>query len=230
MANLNALVDLFLHPDIPYFDKEHLIVGGTYAIFSIVLLSIIFAYTNRVAASAAMLDKLNKNLHEQSIRDGLTGLYNHRHFHDMLRHEFLVARRHNHDLTCMMLDLDHFKDINDNCGHQFGDYVLRETATKILEETRESDIVARYGGEEFAILLPSTDLTGALTIAERIRINLEKHVHKQENYSAQVSVSVGLATFIAHKPLQPKELLAFADKALYSAKGTGRNKVATYSA
>ena len=82
----------------------------------------------------------------------------------------------------MMLDLDHFKEVNDNCGHQFGDFVLLETADKILKEARESDVVARYGGEEFAILLPNTDLPGALTIAERIRATLEKHVHKHVIY------------------------------------------------
>jgi len=229
MANINAAVDLVLHPDIPYFDEEHQIVGGAYAFFTIIFMGLLFSYANRMEASAEAMERLNQILREQSVKDGLTGLYNHRHFHEMLHHEFSLSKRHGFDLVCMMLDLDHFKDVNDNCGHQFGDFVLRETAAKILAETRSSDTVSRYGGEEFAILLPNTDLAGALSIAERIRLSLENHIHRQNKCAATVTISIGLAAYKTHTPSTSEELLRFADIALYTAKKSGRNQVLTYS-
>ncbi|MFA7383059.1 MAG: GGDEF domain-containing protein [Desulfurivibrionaceae bacterium] len=229
MANISPAVDYFLHPDIPYLDPEHLLIGGITAGITILLLGLLISHTNRMTSVAHELSRLNKSLREQTSRDSLTGLYNHRYFQEMLRHEFLLAQRHQSELSCMMLDLDLFKEVNDTCGHPFGDLVLKGTAQQILHEARTTDTVARYGGEEFAILLPNTDLTGATNIAERIRIRAQEYTHQDKDVAIRVSISIGLASIVAHSPEGPEELLAFADRALYQAKNTGRNKVVSYS-
>jgi len=225
MANLNAMTDAILHPDIPYFEKEHLIVGTVTGLFIALLGSFLVFYIKRTEVALSKLNRLNARLRDQTIRDGLTGLYNHRHFQEMLHHEFLLGRRHNSDLACLMLDLDHFKEVNDTYGHPFGDHVLAGTATLILNETRITDTVARYGGEEFAILLPNTDQPGALAIAERIRDKAENYLHRQRDIARIVTISVGLATIATHQPEKPDQLLALADQALYEAKTAGRNRV-----
>ena len=225
MANLSPITDFFLHPDIPYLDREHLIVGGVTGLFTAALLGMLLLHVNRTSTTLSELNRLNSTLREQTIRDGLTGLYNHRHFQEMLRHEFLLAQRHKADLACLMLDLDHFKEVNDAYGHPFGDHVLSGTAVLILNETRVTDTVARYGGEEFAILLPNTDHAGALAIAERIRVKAENYLHRQKDIARIVTISIGLATMKENRPSKPETLLSFADQALYEAKSSGRNKV-----
>ena len=229
MANISPIINSFLHPETPYLDPEHLLVGGVTASLTVLLLGLLISHANRMASIAQDLSLLNKALREQTSRDSLTGLYNHRYFQEMLRHEFLLAQRHRSELSCMMLDLDLFKDVNDTCGHPFGDLVLKGTAEQILRESRITDTVARYGGEEFAILLPNTDLEGAIRIAERIRVRAQEYTHQGEGVAMQVTISIGLASHRAHSPQRPEELLAFADRALYRAKETGRNKVVSYS-
>jgi diguanylate cyclase (GGDEF)-like protein len=229
MANISPIINSFLHPEIPYLDPEHLLVGGVTASLTVLLLGLLISHATRMASIAQELSLLNKALREQTSRDSLTGLYNHRYFQEMLRHEFLLAQRHRSELSCMMLDLDLFKDVNDTCGHPFGDLVLKGTAEQILRESRITDTVARYGGEEFAILLPNTDLEGAIRIAERIRVRAQEHTHQGEGVAMHVTISIGLASNRAHSPQRPEELLAFADRALYRAKETGRNKVVSYS-
>lgn len=225
MANISPVIDSCLHPDIPYFDPEHLLVGGLTAGITALLLSLLVSHANRMTSVAHELSLLNKTLREQTSRDSLTGLYNHRYFQEMLRHEFLLAKRYQTELSCMMLDLDLFKDVNDTCGHPFGDLVLQGTATQILHEARTTDTVARYGGEEFAILLPNTDLEGATSIAERIRTRLQEYTHQDKDVAMRVTISIGLASSRVHSPQKPEDLLAFADRALYQAKEAGRNKV-----
>ncbi|MFA6283709.1 MAG: GGDEF domain-containing protein [Desulfurivibrionaceae bacterium] len=229
MANISPVIDSFMHPDIPYFDPEHLLVGGITAGITALLLSLLISHANRMTSVAHELSHLNKALREQSSRDSLTGLYNHRYFQEMLRHEFLLAQRHQSELSCMMLDLDLFKEVNDTCGHPFGDLVLKGTAEQILHEARATDTVARYGGEEFAILLPNTDLEGATSIAERIRSRAQEYTHQDKDIAIRVTISIGLASIRAHSPQGPEALLAFADQALYRAKKAGRNKVISYS-
>ena len=229
MANISPVIDSFMHPEIPYFDPEHLLVGGITAGITALLLSLLISHANRMASVAHELSLLNKKLREQSSRDSLTGLYNHRYFQEMLRHEFLLAQRHRTELSCMMLDLDLFKEVNDTCGHPFGDLVLKGTAEQILHEARATDTVTRYGGEEFAVLLPNTDLEGAMRIAERIRARAEVYTHQDKDVAMRVTISIGLASNRAHSPKKPEELLAFADQALYRAKKAGRNKVVAYS-
>jgi len=113
--------------------------------------------------------QVNERLREWAIRDGLTGLYNHRHFQELLRTEMARARRYGQPLACLMLDLDHFKDVNDTYGHPFGDRVLKRLAATLTDVAREVDIIARYGGEEFVVVLPNTDREGARRLAERVR-------------------------------------------------------------
>lgn len=229
MANISPIIDSFMHPDIPYLDPEHLLVGGITAGITALLLSLLVSHANRMTSVAHELSLLNKILREQTSRDSLTGLYNHRYFQEMLRHEFLLAQRHQTELSCMMLDLDLFKEVNDTCGHPFGDLVLKGTAEQILHEARATDTVARYGGEEFAILLPNTDLEGATSIAERIRIRAQEYTHQDGDVAMRVTISIGLASSRTHSPQKPEDLLAFADRALYRAKKAGRNKVIAYS-
>lgn len=229
MANISPLINCFLHPERPYLDQGHLLAGGITAGITILLLGLLISHADRMASVAHELSCINKSLREQTSRDSLTGLYNHRYFQEMLRHEFLLAQRHQSELSCMMLDLDFFKAVNDTCGHPFGDLVLKGTAEQILHEARTTDTVARYGGEEFAILLPNTDLEGAMSIAERIRVRAQEYPHQDKGVVMQVTISIGLASTRVHSPQRPEELLAFADRALYQAKKTGRNKVISYS-
>jgi diguanylate cyclase (GGDEF)-like protein/PAS domain S-box-containing protein len=176
------------------------------------------------------LKRLNSVLKERSIRDGLTGLFNHRYFYYFLRREFMLSTRSGTDLACLLLDLDNFKKLNDSYGHQFGDTVLKTVAERIRKTVRETDVVSRYGGEEFAILLPGTELEGAVVIAEKIRARIENQAFPHSNLSVGVTVSIGVATGMAHNPSKPQDLLAFADNALYRAKAAGRNCVVVHSA
>ena len=127
-------------------------------------------------------------LEKLSIEDGLTKLHNHRHFQEQLRREFGRAQRYRDPLSLVMIDLDHFKAVNDRRGHPFGDMVLRESALVIKGNLRDTDLCARYGGEEFALLLPKTLAPGAHTVAERIRVALSAKVFREESASAASAV------------------------------------------
>jgi diguanylate cyclase (GGDEF)-like protein len=175
------------------------------------------------------IEKQNERLKELSITDGLTGLYNHRHFQNMLKREFAMVRRNSSDLACFMIDLDYFKDVNDTFGHTFGDFVLQRFAQLLKDAVRETDIVARYGGEEFALLLPHTSLEGALVVAEKFRKKAEKCVYKNDGHSKRVTASVGVASYGTHHPSSSSDLVNFADQALYRAKAGGRNQVRIYN-
>jgi diguanylate cyclase len=175
------------------------------------------------------LKRLNAVLKERSSRDGLTGLYNHRYFYYFLRREYLLSLRNSSPLACLLLDLDNFKKLNDTYGHQCGDTVLKTVAACMGKMVRETDVVSRYGGEEFAILLPATDLSGAMVIAERVRARVENLSFPNTPLTAPVTVSIGVSASHDHKPARPQDMLAFADSALYGAKAAGRNCVMAYS-
>ncbi len=177
----------------------------------------------------AELKKLNVILKERSIRDGLTGLHNHRHFWNVMRRDFLLAERHNIDLSLLLLDLDLFKKVNDVYGHLFGDVVLKGVAKVILKSVRKTDMVSRYGGEEFAVLLPGTNVSGAGVIAENIRRAVEQHGFKSTQEKVSVTASIGVASINAHAPDSPQKLLDMADSALYCSKERGRNRIVVYS-
>lgn len=161
-----------------------------------------------------------------AIRDGLTGLYNHRHFQELLSRDFATAKRYGSTLAALMLDLDHFKQVNDSHGHLAGDAVLREVAARLQAAARSVDVIARYGGEEFVLLLPSTDGDGALQLASRICSMVAVRPIETDGRQIRVTVSIGVATSVDPGADDARCLLELADKALYAAKRSGRNRVA----
>jgi diguanylate cyclase (GGDEF)-like protein/putative nucleotidyltransferase with HDIG domain len=169
------------------------------------------------------LDKKNKELIELSITDGLTGLYNHRFIQERFEFEFKRTKRYGGHLACMMIDIDHFKSINDTYGHQFGDLVLREIAGIIQSRSREVDICGRYGGEEFMIIT-NVILEYAMTFATKIHAAIDQHRFMADDKSVHVTVSIGLADF--REDLKTRhEFIEHADQALYRAKEDGRNLI-----
>jgi diguanylate cyclase (GGDEF)-like protein len=171
------------------------------------------------------LEDANKRLRKLSITDGLTGLFNHRHVHELLRDEWERSLRGGEPVGVAMLDLDRFKSINDTYGHPTGDVVLYETARIIREAAREIDMVGRYGGEEFIAILPNTDEEAAATFAERVRTEVEAHVFRDESNEIRMTVSCGVASAPREGVDSPEGLLKQADEALYLAKTSGRNRV-----
>jgi two-component system cell cycle response regulator len=171
----------------------------------------------------------NRQLQEMANRDGLTGLYNHRFFHEQLAQDFLRARRYHENLSCILLDIDFFKKFNDTHGHQSGDVVLRTLGRLIQESIRDSDLAARYGGEEFALILYHTDAKGGFEVADRLRRAVEENEIHDKGAALRVTISVGIATFPDEKIGDAKTLIECADKALYQAKANGRNRVESHT-
>ncbi len=179
---------------------------------------------------ALALDRANwmRRTEILSMTDGLTGLYNHRRFLELLDHEFGRSRRYETPLCLIMLDIDHFKQINDTYGHPQGDRMLVGVAKILKKMIRETDMAARYGGEEFSIILPSTELEGALALAERIRTSVEEETFPcPESHPLNITVSLGVAMFGGSEVEHPNELVKLSDKALYLAKESGRNQSRT---
>lgn len=169
------------------------------------------------------------------LTDSLTNVNNRRFFDQRLLEELERARRGNVPLGCLFIDLDFFKTVNDEHGHQVGDDVLRHVAQLIREQLRTIDVVARYGGEEFSVLLAQADLELAVEIAERIRKSVEQWEYDLSEIDLQVSVSVGVATTEMIEPIDDineiaHRLVEAADQAVYQAKRTGRNRVVSYEA
>ncbi len=169
------------------------------------------------------------NFERQATYDKLTGLYNRHFMVEILEKEFSRALRYQHDLSCLLLDLDNFKDVNDTFGHTFGDLVLREFSAGLEQNVRKSDISIRYGGEEFMVLLPNTGVAGAQIIAEKIRATCEKKKYDDGHNSIAVTVSIGIACIKQHQLIDSKEIVACADKALYRSKAEGRNRITVYT-
>ena len=172
------------------------------------------------------LECVNHKLAELSTTDALTGIRNRRYFDQMLEREFNRARREREQLSILMLDIDYFKRVNDEYGHQVGDDVLRQVA-KILRKVvhRTTDLIARYGGEEFAIILPNTDVAGAYLVAEKIRKDIADQQLSAEGHSFSMTVSLGLMGDEPKSGDSADYWLKEADDALYKAKESGRNKV-----
>lgn len=169
--------------------------------------------------------RLRNTLRKQSTIDPLTGLYNRRYFDESLRREMIRAQRKQTSVSVVMIDLDHFKQINDTYGHDGGDLVLREVAQQILGRIRGSDVACRYGGEEIVLLLPDCTAQDAAVCAENIRGSLAQiKLHNLGQTIAQVSASFGVAAWPEHAN-DEKELLKAADRSLYIAKKGGRNRV-----
>jgi two-component system cell cycle response regulator len=175
------------------------------------------------------VEALNNRLEHLASRDGLTDFFNRRYFQEALEREFSSARRYRLELSCIMVDLDFFKKINDSCGHAFGDLVLREFAALLRAQSRKADICARYGGEEFVVLLPHANLGAAIVFAEKIRDVVEAYTFKDALHSRQVTCSIGVASLKVHAPETGEKLVDMADQALYKAKSLGRNQALVYN-
>ena len=163
-----------------------------------------------------------------SVTDGLTGLYNRRYFEYNVEREFLRTKRYSSDLSLAMIDIDHFKNINDTYGHQYGDYVLKEISRMVFDSFRKTDIMCRYGGEELAVILTETALESAAIPLERLRTKISEFQFSYNNETTNITVSIGLGTYTKDVKSQA-ELIECADKALYKAKQDGRNKLVTYN-
>jgi diguanylate cyclase (GGDEF)-like protein len=161
--------------------------------------------------------------------DSLTGLFNRRRFADVLKREFAVTKRYRNTLSCIMLDLDHFKQINDRFGHDAGDQVLKEVARRIIASLREVDLAARYGGEEFVILLPHTSRKDARVVADRLLRNVSAQQFQFGSEILTITVSIGYAGNADVASERAEDLVKAADLALYEAKNAGRNRVVMYS-
>jgi two-component system cell cycle response regulator len=173
----------------------------------------------------------NERLKHIGLTDPLTGVHNRRYLERRLLEEIGRTRRQGYSLSCLYIDIDHFKQINDKVGHQAGDEVLREVAGRIKAELRLSDALGRFGGEEFVVLLINAELPDAISVAERIRASIADHpLILSTKSKLKVTVSIGVATLVAADRSEALEsimqkFIAQADQALYQAKDSGRNKV-----
>jgi diguanylate cyclase (GGDEF)-like protein len=158
-----------------------------------------------------------------AITDGLTGLYNHTYFLQILRQEVLRCKRHGLKVSLALFDLDDFKKLNDHRGHVEGDRILMKTAALIKDSLREIDVAARYGGEEFAVILPETSGPGAYVVAERVRAHVEQHFRRRKTAS-EVTLSGGIATY-PEDAANPEDLVGRADEGLYRSKAAGKNRI-----
>lgn len=166
--------------------------------------------------------RMYNQMEELATKDGLTKLYNHSHFQEILSQEIEKAKRYDHDLSLLMMDIDNFKDFNDTYGHQVGDEVLKELAALLKQEIREVDIVARYGGEEFAVILPETDINGAVKMGQRLNEVIRNTVIEYEDLELEFTVSIGASSYRNDKT--KKDLISNADAALYRAKNSGKDQ------
>jgi two-component system cell cycle response regulator len=168
---------------------------------------------------------LLRKLYESSTRDALTGAYNRRHFEDRLRAEIAFAVRHATDCALILLDLDHFKHVNDTYGHPAGDEILRHLGGIATRALRTEDVFARFGGEEFAVILRGASTRGAGRLAERLREALNQQHAVYEGHEIAVTLSAGCAALSCCATPAPDEVIAIADRRLYAAKQAGRNRV-----
>ena len=173
-----------------------------------------------------LLGRNEERFAAMSLVDHLTGLYNPRYFHERLKQEFALAKRHGLPLTLILLDLDHFKKVNDTYGHQVGDLVLAWVSRIVARTVRAGDTVARVGGEEFSVIMPKTDTLGGRDLAERIRLAVgEKPAHFPKAGDISVKVSLGVAGTDKVRADTFSDLFFAVDKALYAAKESGRDRV-----
>jgi diguanylate cyclase (GGDEF)-like protein len=156
----------------------------------------------------------------------LTNLANRKQLDGLLNDEIPRARRHGRELSLLMLDIDHFKNINDTHGHPEGDRVLRQLASIMIKTARDTDTVARLGGDEFVVVLPDSDWVGAKTFAERLRLRVTEANFGPPGRAIPVTISVGFAVAESKDELEPDKLLLAADRALYEAKAGGRDRIA----
>ncbi|MBM3249468.1 MAG: diguanylate cyclase [Candidatus Omnitrophica bacterium] len=171
---------------------------------------------------------LYRKIQELAITDSLTRVFSRRYFLERFREEVERSRKQKYELSFLMVDIDHFKEINDNYGHLVGDAILREVSTTIKENIRQMDFMGRYGGEELSIVLPETDKEQAVLVAERIRKTLESKQMSIYDERLGVTISIGISTF-PKDSADLGDLIDRSDEALYQAKQSGRNRVCIYA-
>lgn len=193
---------------------------------------------NELIESKKLLEKYSNNLEEMveqrteilkwlSITDSLTGLYNRRYFIEQIELEFKRAKRYSRDLSLLMLDIDHFKTVNDNYGHQVGDIVLRKISSIIINQLRDSDLAFRYGGEEFMVILPETKPDDAMNVAKRMKQEIMETEHTCRNLNFKVTASIGIVSIkdMLGKFETVDDIIKKVDDNLYKAKNSGRNTI-----
>jgi diguanylate cyclase (GGDEF)-like protein len=173
------------------------------------------------------LKVMERSLQELASTDALTSLYNRRYLENKFKEEVLRTTRYKHPLSFMMIDIDHFKRVNDSYGHAIGDKVLVEISRILQKNVRETDVCTRFGGEEFAILLPETGEAELLKIAEKIHALIQNYSFDIEPFHFKVTVSIGIIT--QSENLDVQAIIEAADKALYNAKNNGRNQICVYT-
>lgn len=179
----------------------------------------------QVRRSHSQLSSMVARLEEMALTDALTGLSNRRHLNEDLPRLFAETTRHSDDLACIMTDLDGFKTLNDALGHQHGDDMLRLAGKVILANRRESDLAARYGGDEFVILLPRTDASTAVHLAQRIKDDFEDAVRRIVCHEHEIGMSMGISCARTSRAASGEELIRIADEMLYVAKRGGKARV-----
>ena len=209
----------------PFDDLEVVVDAANRAIANLSAIREQQYLLNTLSRQNAELGTLNKKFRELAIRDGLTGLFNHRHGEDRLVDEVDRARKFNRDLSLLFIDLDNFKFFNDKHGHLAGDEVLHSLGKLMSGATRDSDTLARWGGEEFIIIAPETNEQQACHLAETIRKQVAEYAfpHADQQPLGYVSLSIGVAT-MSDGIANAEQLLKLADKAVYRAKESGRNR------
>jgi len=193
---------------------------------------------NELIESKKLLEKYSNNLEEMveqrteilkwlSITDPLTGLYNRRYFIEQIELEFKRSKRYNRDLSLLMLDIDHFKAVNDNYGHQVGDIVLRKISSIIINQLRDSDLAFRYGGEEFMVILPETKPDDAMNVAKRMKQEIMDTEHAYRNLNFKVTASIGIVSIkdMLGRFETVDDIIKKVDDNLYKAKNSGRNTI-----
>nr|WP_320010751.1 diguanylate cyclase [uncultured Desulfobulbus sp.] len=175
------------------------------------------------------LEEDNRNLYDKAVNDALTGLRNKRFFQEAFEEVYARALRSRSDISCLFFDLDHFKKVNDTCGHAFGDYVLQTIGKLVKASFRIGDLAARFGGEEFVVVLPNTGLEQALEYAELLRSKVEAYPFHDQGRQWPVTISIGVSSYRSDQPTSADILLQLADQALYLAKNGGRNRVENHT-
>ena len=229
-APLGALLTLWYSPhaalELPDFISGALRKHLFFFLFTLSIMSAFFSiFGYFLGRRTDAMRRYNKRLTREVLTDPLTGLGNHRFLHESFKLEFRKHRANRKPISCLMMDLDHFKRVNDTCGHPYGDYVLESFALVIKKCIRAGDLAARYGGEEFLIILPNCGQDEVMRVGERIREGTKRLVFKYHRKRIILTVSLGSATSFESEGLNYQTLIDLSDKALYEAKKQGRNQL-----
>lgn len=229
-APLGAMLMLWFSPhtaqELPTFIAEALRNHFLFFVFTLSGASLFFAiFGFFLGRRTDVMAGKNRRLNREVLTDPLTGLGNHRFLHERFKIEFRKHRTSRQPISCLMMDLDHFKRINDLCGHPYGDFVLERFASVLKKCVRRGDLATRYGGEEFLVILPNCGQEEVKAVGERIRKETEKQVFTHLQKRVPLTVSLGAVTSYESSGVNYRKLIALSDRALYNAKDKGRNRL-----